>query len=169
MSPRDRYDVSTLPEAQFEPGSRHRVLKNLLGIIRRREMDEIEVWQRPGGENAGGADGAAGGVPIPGFQPDQKESQTKIHCRRTGGDGAQLCPYGRYLQDGSQADSAAAGGIEELFGWGLSASRARAAAVLAPSMALEEITVCRSCLSRASWSRRYLFVVNKEDFFIKIL
>jgi cell filamentation protein len=38
----DRYDVSDLAEAQFEPGSRRRVLKNLLGIRRRREMDHLE-------------------------------------------------------------------------------------------------------------------------------
>ena len=38
----DRYDVSGLVEAQFEPGSRRRVLKNLLGIKRKREMDRLE-------------------------------------------------------------------------------------------------------------------------------
>jgi cell filamentation protein len=38
----DRYDVSELAEAQFEPGSRRRVLKNLLGIRRKREMDRLE-------------------------------------------------------------------------------------------------------------------------------
>ena len=38
----DRYDTSSLPEAQFEQGSRGRVLKNLLGIKRKREMDEVE-------------------------------------------------------------------------------------------------------------------------------
>ena len=38
----DRYDISGLVEAQFEPGSRHRVLKNLLGIKRKREMDRLE-------------------------------------------------------------------------------------------------------------------------------
>jgi hypothetical protein len=37
-----RYDVSELVEAQFEPGSRRRVLKNLLGIKRKREMDRLE-------------------------------------------------------------------------------------------------------------------------------
>ena len=42
MNPVDRYDVSSLPEAQFEPGSRDRVLKNKLGIKRKREMDEAE-------------------------------------------------------------------------------------------------------------------------------
>ncbi len=35
-----RYDTSSLPEAQFEPGSRGRVLKNKLGIKREKEMDE---------------------------------------------------------------------------------------------------------------------------------
>lgn len=29
----DRYDVSDLPEAQFEPGSRRRVLKTLTGNL----------------------------------------------------------------------------------------------------------------------------------------
>jgi cell filamentation protein len=38
----DRYDVSGLVEAQFEPGSHRRVLKNLLGIRRKREMDRLE-------------------------------------------------------------------------------------------------------------------------------
>jgi len=38
----DRYDISGLVEAQFEPGSCHRVLKNLLGIRRKREMDRLE-------------------------------------------------------------------------------------------------------------------------------
>jgi cell filamentation protein len=38
----DRYDVSSLVEAQFEPGSRGRVLKNLLGIKRKREIDRLE-------------------------------------------------------------------------------------------------------------------------------
>jgi cell filamentation protein len=38
----DRYDASDLEEAQFEPGSRGRVLKNLLGIKSQREMDWVE-------------------------------------------------------------------------------------------------------------------------------
>jgi cell filamentation protein len=42
MKPSNRYDISSLPEAQFEPGSRGRVLKNKLGIKRKREMDEAE-------------------------------------------------------------------------------------------------------------------------------
>ncbi|MBI5055434.1 MAG: Fic family protein [Nitrospirae bacterium] len=37
-----RYDVSHLEEAQFEPGSRGRVLKNRLGIKRIREMEAAE-------------------------------------------------------------------------------------------------------------------------------
>ena len=37
-----RYDTSGLVEAQFEPGSDKRVLKNLPGIIRKREMDQAE-------------------------------------------------------------------------------------------------------------------------------
>ncbi len=40
--PRDRYDVAGLEEAQWEPGSRGRVLKNLLGIRLKREMDRAE-------------------------------------------------------------------------------------------------------------------------------
>lgn len=42
MKKADRYDTSSLPEAQFEPGSRGRVLKNKLGIKLKREMDEAE-------------------------------------------------------------------------------------------------------------------------------
>lgn len=42
MNSADRYNTSSLPEAQFEPGSRGRVLKNNLGIKRKREIDEAE-------------------------------------------------------------------------------------------------------------------------------
>lgn len=42
MKRRDRYDVAGLEEAQSEPGSRGRVLKNRLGIKSKREMDRIE-------------------------------------------------------------------------------------------------------------------------------
>lgn len=38
-----KYDVSGLVEAQFEPGSGGRVLRNLLGIKSQREMDRIEA------------------------------------------------------------------------------------------------------------------------------
>jgi cell filamentation protein len=41
--PSGRYDVSGLVEAQFEPGSRGRVLKNKLGIWSRRSMDDAEA------------------------------------------------------------------------------------------------------------------------------
>jgi cell filamentation protein len=37
-----RYVVSTGPEAEYEPGSRGRVLRNLLGIRRKRDMDRTE-------------------------------------------------------------------------------------------------------------------------------
>lgn len=43
MKKGDRYDVSMLPEAQFEPGSRRRVLRNFLGIRSVREMNVIET------------------------------------------------------------------------------------------------------------------------------
>jgi len=39
----ERYDVSEFVEAQFEPGSRRRVLKDLLGIARKRVMDHVEL------------------------------------------------------------------------------------------------------------------------------
>jgi cell filamentation protein len=42
MRRKDRYDTADLDENQFEPGSRRRVLKNLLGIISKREMDRME-------------------------------------------------------------------------------------------------------------------------------
>ena len=42
MQPKDRYDTADLDESQFEPGSRRRVLKNLLGIASKREMDQLE-------------------------------------------------------------------------------------------------------------------------------
>ena len=38
-----RYDTSGLVEAQFEPGSRGRVLRNLLGIKSARQMDDAEA------------------------------------------------------------------------------------------------------------------------------
>src|SRR5574341_725656 len=38
-----RYDTSGLIEGQFEPGSGNRVLKNLLGIKRKREIDQVET------------------------------------------------------------------------------------------------------------------------------
>lgn len=38
-----RYDVSTLAEAQFEPGSHEQVLKNRLGIKSSKEMDDTEA------------------------------------------------------------------------------------------------------------------------------
>jgi cell filamentation protein len=42
MRKKDRYDTSDLDEDQFEPGSRGRVLKNLLHITSKREMDRAE-------------------------------------------------------------------------------------------------------------------------------
>ena len=42
MRRKDRYDTADLGENQFEPGSRRRVLKNLLGITSKREMDGME-------------------------------------------------------------------------------------------------------------------------------
>jgi cell filamentation protein len=41
-----KYDASGLPEAQIEPGSRGRVLKNLRGITNKREMDEAEAQEQ---------------------------------------------------------------------------------------------------------------------------
>src|SRR5437899_10840749 len=43
MKRRNRYDISGLVEAQFEPGSRKTVLRNLLGVTERKEMDRIEA------------------------------------------------------------------------------------------------------------------------------
>jgi len=40
------YDASGLIEAQFEPGSRGRVLRNLLGIRSKREMDQVEAQEQ---------------------------------------------------------------------------------------------------------------------------
>jgi cell filamentation protein len=42
MKKASRYSTAHLPEAQFEPGSNGRVLKNLLRISRKREMDIVE-------------------------------------------------------------------------------------------------------------------------------
>ena len=38
-----RYDVFGLVEAQFEPGSKDQVLRNLLGIKSKKDMDQIEA------------------------------------------------------------------------------------------------------------------------------
>ncbi len=43
MKKSGRYKTSDLPEAQYEPGSRGRVLLNLHGIKSKREMDRIEA------------------------------------------------------------------------------------------------------------------------------
>lgn len=42
MRRKDRYDTTGLEQDQFEPGSHRRVLKNLLGITSKREMDRVE-------------------------------------------------------------------------------------------------------------------------------
>jgi cell filamentation protein len=44
----DRYDASGIAENQFEPGSGGRVLKNLLGITSKREMDIVEAREQLG-------------------------------------------------------------------------------------------------------------------------
>lgn len=46
MKKRGHYDASGLIEAQFEPGSHGRVLKNLLGIKSKREMDRVEAREQ---------------------------------------------------------------------------------------------------------------------------
>jgi cell filamentation protein len=46
MKPFSRYDTSAWEEAQFEPGSGGRVLKNLLGIKSKREMDRVEAREQ---------------------------------------------------------------------------------------------------------------------------
>jgi cell filamentation protein len=43
MCPNDRYDTSKLSEDQYEPGSDGTVLKNLLGITSRTELERIEA------------------------------------------------------------------------------------------------------------------------------
>ena len=43
MTETGRYDVSGLIEAQYQKGSRGRVLRNLLGISGKRVMDEAEA------------------------------------------------------------------------------------------------------------------------------
>ncbi len=46
MTHTDRYDVSGLIEAQYQPGSRKRVLRNCLGITGKRVMDETEAREQ---------------------------------------------------------------------------------------------------------------------------
>lgn len=43
MDKKDRYDTSGLEEAQFEPGSKDQVLKNLLGIRDAHKMERAET------------------------------------------------------------------------------------------------------------------------------
>lgn len=42
MTPPDRYDTTSLPEDQYEPGSDGTVLKNLLGITSKEELEHVE-------------------------------------------------------------------------------------------------------------------------------
>lgn len=42
MTPTERYDTSSLPGGQHEPGSNGTVLKNLLGITSREELEHVE-------------------------------------------------------------------------------------------------------------------------------
>lgn len=46
MKDKNRYKTSHLPEDQYEPGSQGRVLKNLLGIKRKRQMDRFEFQEQ---------------------------------------------------------------------------------------------------------------------------
>ena len=41
-----KYDVSGLIEAQFEPGSGKRVLKNLFGINKKKAIDRLEAQEQ---------------------------------------------------------------------------------------------------------------------------
>lgn len=43
MKKKNRYDTSNLMESQFEPGSNGKVLKNKLGLISAKEIDQIEA------------------------------------------------------------------------------------------------------------------------------
>lgn len=45
MKKSGRYDASKLVEGQFEPGSRGRVLRNLLGIRSKGEIDQVEALE----------------------------------------------------------------------------------------------------------------------------
>ena len=46
MTKNDRYDVSDLIEAQYQQGSRGRVLRNLQEITGKRMMDEAEAREQ---------------------------------------------------------------------------------------------------------------------------
>jgi cell filamentation protein len=43
MNLKNRYDVSGLPEGEFQPGSRGKVLQNKLGITSKAEMNRVEA------------------------------------------------------------------------------------------------------------------------------
>ncbi len=46
MQSKGKYDTSCLIESQFEPGSRGKVLRNLLGLKSKREMDRVEAREQ---------------------------------------------------------------------------------------------------------------------------
>ena len=46
-----RYDIPDGGDAQYEPGSDREVLRNLLGVVRRQEMDVIELQALVGAKN----------------------------------------------------------------------------------------------------------------------
>ena len=46
MTNKGRYKTSHLVEDQYEPGSRKRVLRNLLGIKSKREIDRLETEEQ---------------------------------------------------------------------------------------------------------------------------
>jgi hypothetical protein len=62
MGKSGRYAIKGLDEAEFEPGSRDRVLKNLLGIKSKREMDRTEAREQLRAME--GFNGSPGGVSV---------------------------------------------------------------------------------------------------------
>lgn len=45
MKYKDRYNIEDMEEGEFEPGSKCRVLKNLVSIKKKKEMDELEFGE----------------------------------------------------------------------------------------------------------------------------
>jgi hypothetical protein len=83
MRRKDCYHTADLEENQFEPGSRRRVLKNLLGITSKREMDRTEGREQVRVLEAHasplvGADLSMGGKVSPG---EREEGLLLVCCR----------------------------------------------------------------------------------------
>ena len=157
-----RYDISGLPEAQFEPGSNEQALKNRFGIKSTKVMDDAEAraleWAVVGPDGAGAfnPDGAASWTAATGFRPDGRGKEGNVFYRCTSGLGQELQADGTVIRWDYRAEL---GGF--LSGMDFSPStRARAMdSTEAPvSTAVELETLVINASRNFTGSRRYGFV-----------